>query len=65
MVLSGTGLYTPAQSISNDELVASFNEFVRRHNAAHAQAIEAGTMQPLAASSTDFIMRRPASAIVM
>jgi len=57
MVLSGTGLFTPGQSISNEELVASFNEFVRRHNAAHAQAIEAGTMQPLAPSSTDFIMK--------
>lgn len=57
MALSGTGLFTPAQSITNDELVASFNEYVRRHNDAHAQAIEAGTMQPLAASSTDFIMK--------
>ncbi|HEY8948936.1 MAG TPA: beta-ketoacyl-ACP synthase III [Rhizomicrobium sp.] len=57
MALSGTGLFTPAQSISNDELVASFNDYVRRHNAAHAQAIETGTMQPLAESSTEFVMK--------
>ena len=36
MALSGTGLFTPEASISNEELVASFNEYVRRHNAAHA-----------------------------
>ncbi|MGN6514518.1 MAG: beta-ketoacyl-ACP synthase III [Rhizomicrobium sp.] len=50
MALSGTGLFTPAQSISNEELVASFNEYVRRHNEKHPDA-------PLAESSTDFIMK--------
>ena len=57
IALSGTGLYTPAASISNEELVASFNEYVRRHNAAHANAIAAGTMQPLAESSVEFVMK--------
>ncbi len=47
LALSGTGLYTPAQSISNEELVASFNEYVRRFNAAHADAIAAGSMEAL------------------
>jgi beta-ketodecanoyl-[acyl-carrier-protein] synthase len=28
VVISGTGLYTPANSISNDELVNSFNTYV-------------------------------------
>ena len=32
MALSGTGLFTPEASISNEELVASFNEYARRHN---------------------------------
>ena len=50
MALSGTGLFTPAQSITNAELVESFNEYVRRHNKAHPDA-------PLAESSTDFIMK--------
>jgi beta-ketodecanoyl-[acyl-carrier-protein] synthase len=50
MALSGTGLFTPAQSISNDELVASFNEYVRRHNATHPDA-------PLTPSSTEFVLK--------
>ena len=28
VVLLGTGLYTPKDSISNDELVATFNQYV-------------------------------------
>jgi beta-ketodecanoyl-[acyl-carrier-protein] synthase len=57
MAVSGTGLYTPAQSISNDELVGSFNEFVRRHNEAHAEAIASGKVAALAPSSSDFILK--------
>ena len=37
--ISGTGLFTPPDAISNEELVASFNEYVRRYNASHAAAI--------------------------
>jgi len=55
IVISGTGLYTPPNSISNEELVASFNEYVRRCNTAHAAEIGAGTMAPLAESSVEFI----------
>lgn len=55
--LSGTGLYTPAASISNDELVASFNEYVRRHNAAHGPAIADGRIAPLAESSSEFVFK--------
>ncbi|MEZ5679925.1 MAG: beta-ketoacyl-ACP synthase III [Erythrobacter sp.] len=54
-VISATGLFTPEQSISNEELVASFNEFVRRHNAANADAIAARQMEPLNESSVEFI----------
>ena len=57
LALTGTGLFTPAQSISNDELVSSFNEFVRRHNDAHSDAIASGTMAALAPSSTEFIVK--------
>jgi beta-ketodecanoyl-[acyl-carrier-protein] synthase len=57
LALTGTGLYTPAQSISNDELVASFNEYVARHNAAHATSIASGAVTALASSSTDFIVK--------
>ncbi|WP_028240081.1 beta-ketoacyl-ACP synthase III [Stutzerimonas azotifigens] len=55
VVISGTGLYTPANSISNEELVASFNTYVHRYNEKHAAAIEAGELQPLAESSVAFI----------
>ncbi|PVZ20083.1 MULTISPECIES: beta-ketoacyl-ACP synthase III [unclassified Pseudomonas] len=54
-VISGTGLYTPPHSISNDELVAAFNAYVGQYNAEHAAAIEAGQMQALAESSAAFI----------
>nr|WP_186348288.1 MULTISPECIES: beta-ketoacyl-ACP synthase III [unclassified Pseudomonas] len=55
VVISGTGLYTPANSISNEELVQSFNTYVQQFNADHAVAIEAGEIQPLAESSAAFI----------
>ena len=57
LALSGTGLYTPAQSISNEELVASFNEYVRRYNATHAEAIAGGSVAALLDSSVDFIFK--------
>ncbi|MBD7976516.1 beta-ketoacyl-ACP synthase III [Serpens gallinarum] len=55
VVISGTGLYTPAQSISNDELVASFNAYVQQFNADNAAAIERGEVQALSESSAAFI----------
>jgi beta-ketodecanoyl-[acyl-carrier-protein] synthase len=55
--ISGTGLYTPPHSISNAELVLAYNEYVRRYNAAHAEAIAAGTMPPLLRSSDEFIFK--------
>lgn len=57
LALTGTGLYTPEQSITNDELVASFNEYVRRFNAANEEAIAAGTVTALLPSSTEFIVK--------
>src|SRR3990167_875285 len=54
-VISATGLFTPDESITNEELVASFNTYVERHNARHAAAIAAGEMEPLQPSSVEFI----------
>jgi beta-ketodecanoyl-[acyl-carrier-protein] synthase len=54
-VISATGLFTPAETITNEELVASFNAFVDRQNAAHAEAIAAGEAEALAYSSVEFI----------
>ncbi|MDJ0977193.1 MAG: beta-ketoacyl-ACP synthase III [Erythrobacter sp.] len=54
-VISATGLFTPEETITNEELVASFNSFVDRHNAANADAIAAGEVEALAHSSVEFI----------
>jgi beta-ketodecanoyl-[acyl-carrier-protein] synthase len=55
--ISGSGLFTPAESISNDELVASFNRYVENFNAENATAIAAGTVTPLQPSSSEFIVK--------
>ncbi len=49
IVISATGLFTPAHAITNEELVASFNEYVRRE-----QVKGNNSLQP---SSTDFIVK--------
>ncbi|MYM80404.1 beta-ketoacyl-ACP synthase III [Duganella sp. FT50W] len=54
-VISGTGLFTPAQSITNEELVECFNAYVEQFNAGHAAAIAAGTVAALEPSSVAFI----------
>jgi beta-ketodecanoyl-[acyl-carrier-protein] synthase len=54
-VISATGLYTPPESISNEELVASFNSYVERFNADHAADIDAGKIEALQPSSAEFI----------
>ena len=56
-VVSGSGLYTPTETISNEELVASFNEYARRVNRRHAAEIAAGTRAPVAESSSEFIVK--------
>ena len=55
VVISGTGLYTPPNSISNDELVASFNAWAERFNADNAAAIAAEEIAPAPLSSSEFI----------
>ena len=54
-VISATGLFTPSDSISNEELVASFNVYVERHNQAHAAEIADGSVVALTPSSVEFI----------
>ncbi len=57
IAISGTGLFTPPHSISNEELVASFNDYVGRHNRRHAEAIKEKTLDALSESSTEFIFK--------
>ncbi|MFC0589013.1 beta-ketoacyl-ACP synthase III [Novosphingobium aquiterrae] len=54
-VISATGLFTPPDVITNDELVASFNTYVAQFNAQHADQIAAGAVAELAPSSVEFI----------
>ncbi len=56
-VISATGLYTPPFSVSNEELVATFNTYVERFNSTHAAEIAAGTVEALAPSSPEFITK--------
>ena len=54
-VISGKGIFTPENIITNDELVESFNTYVERENTKNQLAIDAGEMAPLAHSSSEFI----------
>lgn len=55
VVISGTGVYTPPATITNAELVESFNKYVQEFNAQHAAEITAGSVEPLEESSVAFI----------
>ena len=57
VVISGTGLYTPKETISNAELVKAFNAYVDQFNAENAAAIAAGELEALAHSSEEFIVK--------
>ncbi|WP_338846614.1 beta-ketoacyl-ACP synthase III [Massilia sp. W12] len=54
-VISGTGLFTPSNSISNEELIACFNTWANAWNRENAVAIAAGELKALEESSTSFI----------
>jgi beta-ketodecanoyl-[acyl-carrier-protein] synthase len=54
-VISSTGLWTPPETISNAELVESFNAYVAAHNAEHAADIAAEKIKALEPSSVEFI----------
>ena len=45
--ISGTGLYTPKEKISNEELVQSFNKYVDEFNEINSEDIKNGKTQPL------------------
>ncbi len=54
-VITATGLFTPEQSISNDELVASYNAWAERWNADNAEAIASGEATAKELSSSGFV----------
>jgi beta-ketodecanoyl-[acyl-carrier-protein] synthase len=55
VVISGSGLFTPPYSVSNAELVSSYNAYADQFNLAHQSEIAAETLAPLAHSSCEFI----------
>lgn len=54
-VISGTGVFTPSQTITNDELVVAFNAYADKFNTENAAAIAAGEVEPKPHSSSEFI----------
>lgn len=55
IAITGTGLFTPPEGISNEALVESFNAYVDLHNREHEGEIAIGHVQPLEYSSSEFI----------
>ena len=56
VAITGTGVFTPSEVITNDELVAAFNSYADLWNAEHAAAIAAGTVAAKTHSSSEFIL---------
>ncbi|PVA10306.1 beta-ketoacyl-ACP synthase III [Pelagivirga sediminicola] len=54
--ITGSGVHTPPDLITNDELVRAFNAYADLFNARNAEAIEAGTLRRKGHSSSDFIV---------
>jgi beta-ketodecanoyl-[acyl-carrier-protein] synthase len=54
--ITGTGVYTPDQAISNAELVAAFNAYADKFNAENADAIARGEVAAKDHSSEEFIV---------
>ncbi|MCL4107706.1 UNVERIFIED_CONTAM: hypothetical protein GTU68_022167 [Idotea baltica] len=54
--ITGSGVFTPQQTITNDELVVAFNAYAKRYNEENADDIAAGKVEEKSASSSDFIV---------
>jgi|TARA_R110002110_G_scaffold362130_2_gene571808 beta-ketodecanoyl-[acyl-carrier-protein] synthase len=55
--ITGTGLFTPPESISNAELAASLTASVEKWNGARSAEIEAGTVEARSAPDEAFIVK--------
>jgi beta-ketodecanoyl-[acyl-carrier-protein] synthase len=55
VAITGTGVFTPEQVITNDELVAAFNAYADKFNFENNDAIERGEVVAKEHSSSDFI----------
>ena len=57
VAITGTGLFTPPYSISNEDLVTFFNTWVDVENAKNAAAIARGEARALERSSAEFVQK--------
>ena len=55
VTISGTGLWTPEESISNEELVTAYNAYADKFNAENAAKISSGQLASMPHSSAEFI----------
>jgi beta-ketodecanoyl-[acyl-carrier-protein] synthase len=55
VAISSTGLFTPPEVITNEELVVAFNAYAQLENAKYADEIAAGTRVALTDSNVEFI----------
>lgn len=55
VVISGAGLWKPAEFVTNEELVDAYNGWASRYNEDNAEAIAAGDMPEKPLSSAEFI----------
>ena len=53
--IAGTGIWYPEDTISNDEIVLSFNSYVDNFNSNNKDKIDNGEIEKLEYSSTEFI----------
>ncbi len=57
IVISGTGLFTPSEKVSNEELVVAFNRYVENFNSENSTEISSGKIEALVPSSAEFITK--------
>ena len=57
VIISGSGVYTPSQKISNEELVKSYNAYADIYNQKNHEEISKGTLDKLTHSSEEFIQK--------
>ena len=55
IVISGTGVFTPEESITNEELVKAYNEYAEKFNLSNKQDIDSGKTDALEPSNEEFI----------
>ena len=57
VVISGTGVFTPKEVITNAELVVAFNAYADLQNEKYADEISRGEREAIAYSSEEFIFK--------